>query len=199
MSPPIVEGRESAPQWRHRSRRVVLCLSASILLCVQTSIAARAQDKPSKGKIRLLVAADTARATPGRSFRQVDVEESASELRKRARGLQWVELANRLADADVIVTVTGRYKDPNRGFVLSYILEAGEYRVEDEFAYQGGTDMTGGIRTLESDGRASVEGRRPLSWDELAKQFAKSLEGFAKGNYDRILRRRDRGHPNGAP
>jgi hypothetical protein len=86
--------------------------------------------------------------------------------------------------------------NPNRP---SNILEAGDYKMEDEFVYEGGTQITGGIRTLESDSRASVEGRRPLSWEELARQFAKSLEGFAKANYDRILRRRERGHPNGVP
>jgi len=198
MGPPIVEGKESASQRRCRNRRAVRCFSACILLWAHVTFTADAQDRPPKGTIRLFVAADPARANPNRPSKQADVEESASDLRKRVKGLRWIELANRLGDADVIVTVTGRYKDPNRGFVLSYILEAGEYKVEDEFAYEGGTQVTGGIRTLESDGRASVEGRRPLSWDELANQFAKSLEGFAKGNYDRILRRRERSHPNGA-
>lgn len=200
MSPQMVDRRESASQCRHRGRRVVLYLCACMLPWAQpTSVTASAQDRPPKGRIRLLVVADTKRAIPGHASRQVDVEESASELRKRAKGLEWVELANRLEDADLIVTVTGRRKDPNKGFVLSYILEAGEYKLEDEFAYEGGTEITGGIRTLGSDGRTNNEGRRPLSWDELAKQFAKSLEGFAKANYDRILRRRERGQPNGQP
>jgi len=198
MSPPMVDRRESASQWRDRRRRFALCAAACILSWApSTSASARAQDRPPKGTIRLFVAADATRVNPNRPSKQADVEESASELRKRVKGLRWVELANRVDDADVIVTLAGRYKDPNRGFVLSYILEAGDYKMEDEFAYEGGTQITGGIRTLESDGRASVEGRRPLSWEELARQFAKSLEGFAKANYDRILRQRERGHPTG--
>lgn len=163
MSPPIVDRRESA-HWRDRRRRIALCAAACILSWAQsTSATARAQDRPPKGTIRLFVAADARRANPNRPSKQADVEESASELRKRVKGLRWVDLANRIDDADVIVTLAGRYKDPNRGFVLSYILEVGDYKMEDEFVYEGGTQITGGIRTLESDGRASVEGRRPLS------------------------------------
>jgi hypothetical protein len=192
MSPLLVERTESTSSHRHRSRRAVLYLCAFVLSWMHaTSVTAHAQDRPPKGKIRLLVAADASRAVRGSQSRQVDVEESASELRKRVKGLQWVELAGRREDADVIVTVTGRHKDSSKGFILSYVLEAGEYKAEDEFSYEGGTELTGGIRTLGSDGRAPIDGRRPLSWDELAKQFAKSLEGFAKANYDRILRRRE--------
>jgi len=127
--------------------------------------------------------------------RQVDVDESARELRKRAKGLDWFQLADRPEDADLIVTVTSRRKDANKGFVLSYILEAGEHKLQDEFSFEGASEITGGSRALGSDGRTNYDGRRALSWDELAKQFARSLEGFAKANYDRMLRQRDQRQP----
>jgi hypothetical protein len=196
MNPAIVESREAPSRCRHRHLAVVLTLCVCVLAVAQpASATASAQDRPPNGRIRVLVAADTAREVHGLAARQVDVEESANELRKRAKGLDWVELADRPDNADLTVTITGRRKDPNKGFALSYILEAGEYKVEDEFTFEGGTEITGGIRTLESDGRAGHEGRRPQSWDEVARQFAKSLEGFAKANYDRILRQRERRQP----
>jgi len=185
-----------AREWsrcRHRRQRILLCLCVCILPFAQpSSVTASAQDRPPKGKIRLFVAADTGRAATGQVSRQVDVDESANELRKRAKGLDWVQLVDRQDDADLVVTLTGRRKDPNRGFVLSYILEAGAHKVEDEFASEGGTEITGGTRALGSDGRTNYEGRQSRSWEELAKQFAKSVESFAKANYDRILRQRER-------
>jgi hypothetical protein len=92
--------------------------------------------------------------------------------------------------ADVIVTLMDRRKETSRGFVLAYHLRAGAYTTNGEYSYEGGTDLTGGIRTLSSDGRTSSEGRRPRSWNEHAKQFAQSLEAFAKANYERIIRQR---------
>jgi hypothetical protein len=173
--------------------RVVLFCCACMLPCAQSaSLDASTQDRPPRGRIRLLVVADTEHASPGYVTRQVDVEESANELRKRVKGSEWTQPAKSVDDADLTVTVTGRRKDPNKGFVLSYILEAGQFRKEDEFAYQGETEITGGTRALGSDGRTNYDGRRPLTWDELARQFARSLEGFARANYDRILRQRER-------
>ena len=192
MSSQAFEAREWS-RCRHRRQRILLCLCVCILPFAQpSSVTASAQDRPPKGKIRLFVAADTGRAATGQVSRQVDVDESANELRKRAKGLDWVQLVNRQDDADLVVTLTGRRKDPNRGFVLSYILEAGAHKVEDEFASEGGTEITGGTRALGSDGRTNYEGRQSRSWEELAKQFAKSVESFAKANYDRILRQRER-------
>lgn len=191
MSAQIVEARESALRCRPRRRRLVLCLSVCVVAFAQpASVTVSAQDRPLKGRIRLLVATDTGRAVAGPVSRQVDVDESANEVRKRAKGLNWIQLVDRLEDADLIVTVTGRRKDPNRGFVLSYILEAGEHKMEGDFASEGSTEITGGTRALGSDGRTNFEGRQSRSWEELAKQFARSLESFAKANYDRILRER---------
>jgi hypothetical protein len=164
-------------------------------LAPHAGVIATAADAPPKGRIRVFVAADAERAAPGRAVRQVDVDESAKELRKRAKGLDLFQLADRAEDADLVVTVTGRRQDPSKGYVLSYILEAGEYKVEDEFAFAGGTEITGGTRALGSDGRTNYEGRRTLSWDELSKQFAKSLEAFARANYDRMLRQREQRRP----
>jgi hypothetical protein len=134
-------------------------------LAQPASVTASAQDRPPKGKIRLFVAANTERAVPGQVSRQVDVDESANELRKRAKGLDWVQLVDRQDDADLVVTLTGRRKDPNRGFVLSYILEAGAHKVE-EFASEGGTEIT----VAPGAGRWPDQLRRtaPRSWEELA-------------------------------
>jgi hypothetical protein len=175
---------------------VILTFCLCVLsLAPSADVIANAEDGPSKGRIRLLVAADAERGAPGRAVRQVDVDESARELRKRAKGLDWFQLADRPEDADLVVTVTGRRQDPNKGYVLSYILEAGDYKVEDEFAFAGETEITGGTRALGSDARTNYEGRRTLSWAELSKQFAKSLEGFARANYDRMLRQREQRRP----
>jgi len=162
-----------------------------MLLFAQFASVASAQDRPPKGKIGMYVIVDTTRAAPGRVTRQVDVEESANDVRKRAKGLDWIKLADRAEDAAMVLTITDRRKDSSKGYVLGYILEAGEYRSTAEFSFEGGTELTGGLRTLGSDSRTNTDGRRTISWDDLAKQFAKSLDGFAKANYDRILRQRE--------
>jgi hypothetical protein len=56
-----------------------------------TSVSASVQDRPSKGRIRRFVAANTERAAAGQVSRQVDVDESARELQKRAKGLDGVQ------------------------------------------------------------------------------------------------------------
>ena len=145
------------------------------------------QDRPPKGKIRVAVVANLERAAPGRVTTLADAEDSAAALRKRVKGREWLELADRPEQADLIVTITGRRNDSDKGFVLGYILEAGTYSVAGEYSFAGGIEITGGARALGSDGRTANEGRRVLSWDEQAKEFAGSLEGFAKANYDRIL------------
>ena len=196
MDPVNVEAKWSAPRCRSCRRWVILTFCVGVLpLAPHAGVIATAADAPPKGRIRVFVAADAERATHGRAVRQVDVDDSAKELRKRAKGLDLFQLADRAEDADLVVTVTGRRQDPSKGYVLSYILEAGEYKVEDEFAFAGGTEITGGTRALGSDGRTNYEGRRTLSWDELSKQFAKSLEAFARANYDRMLRQREQRRP----
>jgi hypothetical protein len=196
MNPARVESKGASWRRRHRRLPVVLTLCVCVLpfarpVCINAS----AQDRPTRGRIQVFVTANTERAVAGGAVRQVDVDESANDVRKRAKGLDWFQLADRPENADLVITITGRRKDPNKGFVLNYILEAGDYKVEDEFTFEGGTELTGGIRTLGSDGRTSHEGRRPQSWDEVARQFTRSLEGFAKANYDRILRQRERRQP----
>jgi hypothetical protein len=196
MHPVNVEAKWLALRCPSCRRWVILTFCLGVLtLAPHAGVIATAWDAPPKGKIRVFVAADAERAPHGRAMRQVDVDESAKELRKRVKGLDLFQLADRAEDADLLVTVTGRRQDPNRGYVLSYILEAGEYKVEDEFAITGGTEITGGTRALGSDGRTNYEGRRTLSWDELSKQFAKSLEAFASANYDRMLRQREQRRP----
>src|SRR5262249_33121359 len=121
------------------------CLS--VLLFAQSAAVGRAQDRPAHGKIGMFVTADPTRAAPGTPTGQVEVEETASEVRKRAKGLDWIGIVDRRADADLLITVTGRRKDPSQGYVLSYILEAGEYTSTAEFSFEGGTEIgTGGIR-----------------------------------------------------
>jgi len=196
MDPVNVEAKRSAPRCRSCRRWVILTFCVGVLpLAPHAAIIATAGDAPPKGRIRVFVGADAARAAHGRAVRQVDVDESAKELRKRAKGLDVFQLADRAEEADLVVTLTGRREDPNKGYVLSYILEAGEYKVEDEFAFAGRTEITGGTRALGSDGRTNYEGRRTLSWDELSKQFAKSLEAFARANYDRMVRQREQRRP----
>jgi hypothetical protein len=89
--------------------RVVLFWCACMLPCAQSaSLDASTQDRPPRGRIRVLVVADTEHASPGYVTRQVDVEESANELRKRVKGLEWTQPAKSVDDADLTVTVTGR-------------------------------------------------------------------------------------------
>ena len=131
--------------------------------------------------------ANVERAAPGRVTTLADAEDSAAALRKRIKGRGWLEPADHPERADLLVTITGRRNDSDKGFVLSYILEAGTYSVAGEYSFAGGIEITGGARALGSDGRTSNEGRRVLSWDEQAREFAGSLEGCAKANYERIL------------
>lgn len=150
-----------------------------------------AQDGPPKGRIRIRVAAEAEHTVFGQMASQAEVEESAKELQKRLKSSAWLQLVDRPGDADLTVTITRRRKDPDRGFVLGYIMTADKYRRADEFAVEGGTAITGGTRALGSDGRTNYDGRRAVSWDELTKQFTKSLEGFVKANYDRLRRERE--------
>jgi hypothetical protein len=154
------------------------------ILCSTTM--AVAQRLPPSGPISILVAVDTG----GQSARLSELEDSANALRRAIRGHDWLTLATQGDAADVILTLTDRHKDSSKGFVLAYVLRAGDYKNIGEYSYEGGTDFTGGNRTLSSDGRTSYEGRRPQSWGDQAKQFAQSLEAFAKANYERILRQR---------
>ena len=196
MHPVNVEAKWPTRRSRSRLRWVILTICVAVLpLALHAGIVATAGDAPPQERIRLFVAADAERAPQGHAVREVDVDESAKELRKRAKGLDVFQLVDRAEDADLLVTVTGRRQDPNKGYVLSYVLEAGEYKAENEFAVAGGTEISGGTRSLGSDGRTNYEGRRTLSWDELAKQFAKSLEAFAKANSDRMLRQREQRKP----
>jgi hypothetical protein len=137
MHPVNVETKRPASQRQYRRRWVILTLCMGVLpLAPRAGVFAAGEDGPSREKIRVFVAADADRAAPGRAVRQVDVDESANELRKRAKSLDLFQLADRAEEADLVVTVTGRREDPNKGYVLSYILEAGEYKVEDEFAFR---------------------------------------------------------------
>lgn len=139
----------------------------------------------------MLVTVDAERSPDGQAVKLVDLEESATALRRAIKGRDWVTIAAPDVNADMVVTLTGRRKDPSKGFVLSYVLQSGDYKSQGEYSYEGGTELMGGTRALGSDGRAPYEGRRPQSWDDQAKQFAQSLEAFAKANYERILRQRN--------
>src|SRR5262245_2171247 len=171
---PVTDASGIAAAKRAFTCAMFVCCVGLMPFATPVSVTLTAQDRPPKGKVGVFVAVDVSHAVNGNLTRQADAEESATELRTRGKTQRWIKLADRAEDGELLVTITGRRKDPDKGFVLSYILEAGDYKGADEFSFEGRTELTGGIRTLGSDGRTSVEGRRTISWDDLAKQFARS-------------------------
>ena len=147
-------------------------------------------------KIRVFVAADAGRAADGRAAKQVEVDESANELRKRVKAL------------DVVVQAGPSPRGRGPHCHRDRPPPGSEQRVCLEL-HPRGRRVQGRRRICRRrrDGdhrrhqgariRRAHQLRRPTdaSWDELAKQFAKSLEAFAKANYDRMLRQREQRRP----
>lgn len=147
--------------------------------------------KPKAGKVRIYISVDTEHTSEDLQQRASELEESARDLRKHLRKNKWLEPTEEIERADIHFRVVSRRKDPEKGYVLRYLLEAGAFRTEDEFAYEGEALATGGSRAMSFDGfDNSGSGRQILRWGELAKHLAASLEGFAEANYDRIIAQR---------
>ena len=149
--------------------------------------------KPEHGKVRIYVTADTEHE--GVKQRASELEESARDLRVHLKKQKWLEPVTEEAaieTADIRFRVLARRKDPEKGFVLRYHLDAGAFKTEDEFSYEGEALATGGTRALGFDGFSNAtEGRQHLKWGELAKHLAASLNNFAEANYQRIINQRD--------
>lgn len=161
------------------------------LSLLATCSLAYAAQKPDHGKVQIHVSFDTRAGNQGLQQRASELEESARDLRKHLHKQKWIDLTEDIGEADIRFRVVARRKDAEKGYVLRYLLESGDFRTEDEFAYEGEALATGGTRSLSYDGfDNSKSGRQILRWGELAKHLAASLNGFAESNYQRIIARR---------
>lgn len=156
------------------------------LMLLVLSMELLAVQGPKEGKVRIHVIAGEPRAFRGAQQRASELEESARDLRRHLGKAKWLELTEDAELADIRLRVLGRREDPDKGNVLGYSLDAGAYQTEDEYAYIGETEETGGGRGLNT----SFTPRKVLGWGELARRFAQSLDGFAESNYDRIVSQR---------
>jgi hypothetical protein len=147
--------------------------------------------KPSHGKVLIHVSAEAGGVYNGTQQREMDLEESARDLEKSLKGSKWLELTEDEETADVRVRILGRRVDRDKGFALGYALDAGAYKTEDEFLYAGDSIATGGGRSRDArEMNDSMQPKKTLGWTEVAKKFGRSLDGFAEGNYDRIVSQR---------
>jgi hypothetical protein len=157
---------------------------------VVPSLAMGAQ-KPTAGKVRFYVSAPEESVSKGIQQKASDLEESVRELRARLNKRKWVEVVDSEEASDIRLTILGRHQVPEKGNVLHFFIDAGAYKKDDEFAYQGDVVPTGGTRPTSASGSdSSKQGRSVLGWGELAKRFADSLEEFAQTNYERIVAQR---------
>jgi hypothetical protein len=144
-----------------------------------------------EGKVRFFVTAPENSVSHGVQQRASELEDSASDLKRRLRKTKWTELAETREEADVEFRVLGRRFEPERGYVLHYSMDAGAYKTEDEFAYQSESFSDGRAPvTTHHGGGAAAGARTVLRWEELHKRLAESLEKFAESNYERIVSQR---------
>lgn len=148
--------------------------------------------KPSQGKVRLYVTAGEAGVYEGLQQRAADLEESAKDIRRYLGGGDWTEATDKEEEADIRIVVLGRRRDPDRGIALGYSLDAGAYKTEDEIydVSVDGTAMGGASRGARSSTDATAQ-KRQATYEDLAEQFARSLDVFCQSNYDRIVRQRE--------
>ena len=153
-------------------------------------LAGLAPQKPSQGKVLVLVAAEPSSTYKGVRQPIKDLEDSARAVRRYLEKAKWIQLTEKEEEADIRLRILGRRKDSDKGFTLGYSLDAGAYKTEDEFAYEGESVAAGGGPSRDS--KDSNDGGSPasVSWDEIARSFSQSLEEFAKSNYDRIVAQR---------
>ena len=166
-----------------------------VFACDLIAMPARGQDEgPLLGKVQVCLAVEE-RLPPG--IKKVDLDESVKQIRAHLKGLKWAEPTDKPEEADIVVTILGPRHDPDKGNVLRYTLAIGdEYKVQDDFTFASGTELNSGDRSLGSDMRATVfAGTRKFSWGELGRQFANSIDAYAKSKYWRLMERRAKVQP----
>ena len=147
--------------------------------------------RPSKGKILLYVTADEAGVYKSLQQRTPDLEESAKDVRRHLGKGKWTKVTNKEEEADIKITVLGRRDDPDKGIALGYSLDAGAYKTEDEVfdGSQSATVRGGAARDVRSGTDLTAQ-KSNATYEDLAMQFATSLDEFCETNYDRIVSQR---------
>ncbi len=147
--------------------------------------------RPSKGKVLLYVTADEAGVYKGFQQRTPDLEESAKDVRRHLGKGKWTKVTNKEEEADIKVLVLGRRDDPDKGIALGYSLDAGAYKTEDEIFDESvsATVRGGAARDVRSATDRSAQ-KTNATYEDLAAQFAGSLDAFCQTNYDRIVSQR---------
>ncbi len=147
--------------------------------------------KPSKGKILLYVTAGDAGVYKGLQQRTPDLEESAKDVRRHLGKGKWTKTTKKEEEADIKIVVLGRRDDPDKGIALGYLLDAGAYKTEDEIfdSSVSATVRGGSSRDVRSATDRSAQ-KSTASYEDLAAQFAGSLDAFCETNYDRLVSQR---------
>ena len=104
---------------------------------------------------------------------------------------RWTKTTNKEEEADIKIVVMGRRDDPDKGIALGYSLDAGAYKTEDEIfdSSVSATVRGGSSRDVRSATDQSAQ-KSTASYEDLAVQFAGSLDAFCQTNYDRIVSQR---------
>ena len=103
-------------------------LLATVLL---VSAPQPASEKPTQGRVRIHLSADSSESYKGVQQRSSELEETTRDVRRNLNNNKWLELTENAEEADIRLLVLGRRKDVERGLVLGYSLEAGAFNTKD--------------------------------------------------------------------
>ena len=148
--------------------------------------------RPSQGKVLLHVVAGEAGVYKGLQQRTPDLEESAKDIRRHLGKGNWTKVTEEVEEADIRIVVLGRRDDPDKGIAIGYSLDAGAYKTEDEYfdASVSAEDIRGGAARHDRNMTDSTARKSMPTYEDLALQFARSLDTFCQSNYDRIVSQR---------
>lgn len=147
--------------------------------------------RPSKGKVKLHVVAGEADVYKGLQQRAADLEESAKDVRRHLGKNKWSEVTRDVEEADIRIVVLGRRDDPDKGIAIGYSLDAGAYKTEDEvFDANVAGEVMSGASSESRSGSGANANKSTAKYEDLALQFARSLDSFCQTNYDRIVAQR---------
>ncbi|HSF16087.1 MAG TPA: hypothetical protein VLK65_11100 [Vicinamibacteria bacterium] len=155
-----------------------------------------APGKPTEGKIRVTVVAETMDAEGNEKPNAGGLLDSAEEIRKRVKKMKWIEPVEEESQAEMHFVVVDRSQDKESGYALRYRLKAGDFEAEDDYGefavveHAGGTpgiyDRQGGEMPMTA-GVAMEHKQTYQSWKTIADGLARTLDHFAENNYDRLI------------
>jgi hypothetical protein len=170
-----------------RARKLLLLVGMFVFAL---SALAQAQ-RPSQGNVLLHVTAGEGGVYKGLQQRTPDLEESARDVRRHLGKGKWTKVTDDIDEADIRIVILGRRRDPDKGIALGYTLDAGAYKTEDELFDASITqDVRSGAARHDRSTTDSTAQKTTAKYEDLALQFARSLDTFCEQNYERILAQR---------